>query len=226
MWEAIAAGSVPVLVDVPSLHGCARPGMHMRHLSRGWALWLNDWADLPALLEREVMRTVAYYTIGPSQALCYGSAWSLLAQVPNATALFARQQRMKAWLQDFTSSTWLRLQQTAAAMREGRWQPPASCLVHPLLPQQLVRTHKELASYWRQPQPFVQSKGLFHPATSRSFLGDNGDQRTLSFCDSRSDASSLNGDNFQENCLTHHCSPPLVGGLTCVPAYTARNHRR
>lgn len=51
-WEAIAAGAVPVLVDVPSYRRCGRPSAHMREMSRDWALWVRHWAELPALLER------------------------------------------------------------------------------------------------------------------------------------------------------------------------------
>ena len=50
-WEAIEAGSIPVLVDTPGVYkACDRPSVH-HFWEEPFALQLGSWDELPAALE-------------------------------------------------------------------------------------------------------------------------------------------------------------------------------
>ena len=132
-WEAIAAGSVPVLVNARRVHGCRRPGAHMLALTGSFALWVDDWSELPDLLAREAA---------------------------NLTRLHARQQAMRAWLDAYRSETRRLLLSTSAAMRRGRWKPRAEWRVAPLDARTLAKQHRALGAFWRRPQPTAPSLRL------------------------------------------------------------------
>ena len=214
-WEAIAAGAVPVLVDVSGNYmQCTHPSSHMRELTSlegGWAFWLKSWAELPDLLEREMS---------------------------NATALFERQANMDRFMDRFRTQTRRNLLCTSLAMREGHWRPRTSCDTAPHTPLAVAHQHNRFSSYWRRPQSSTQVQliGLFgRSADIRSFRLQRA-RGAPAHCNlladrqlnPQSDIDPWNdgGENFWEECITRSCTPALIGSLACDEQSLVAGDRR
>jgi hypothetical protein len=152
-WEAIAAGSVPVLMHTERSFGCRRPSLHMHAQSEGWALWVSQWSEVPAALEREAA---------------------------NVSAMLARQEAMYKWVEHQRKDVTRRLVRTTIAMRAGLWRPATRCKARQLNAHMLHAQQLRLASYWRKPQPKAPSlargeaSSIFGSQVPRSFHGGRG----------------------------------------------------
>ena len=161
-FEAMEAGSIPVIVDNATYRGCARPAAHM--LARmPFVVAVQNWEDVP-----DVLRRVA----------------------SNFSDVLARQQQMRDWLQADKTSFRSDLISTSRNMKAGSWRPRTRCTLIPLTPE-VLQTHQDLLrKYWRQPQPAVSDDSVWgdvgwpmaqFPPVGKAFQGQH------SFCASGSE---------------------------------------
>jgi len=127
IWEAVAAGSFPVIVDNTTLHGCDRPAAHLMATVPGM-LAVQSWDNLPSVLE---------------------------AATRNMTTLFQKQRELVAWWEQYQTHVLEELLSTVSIMRTGRWtDKPSKCNAIPLSPRGVMAQQRALALYWRHPQPY------------------------------------------------------------------------
>ena len=179
--------------------GCPGPGTHLLATTPG-VLGVKEWEDLPAALEQAAA---------------------------DPSALAATQREMLRALEERRTTTRATLLRTVAAMRESvatasAWRPRTTCVSTPLTEAQIAHYYKELGEYWRQPQPFVDTREhptiADHPEQVLERLegqpvpehwvaGRAGDVVT----------GLLNATDLRERCMSVGCSPPLVADFTCAP---------
>lgn len=161
-FEAIEAGSIPVVVDNATYRGCSRPAAHM--LARmPFVVSVQTWEELPSVL----MRVAS-----------------------NFSDVLARQQQMRDWLQSDKASFRSGLLNLSRSMKAGNWRPRTRCTLIPLTPETLQTHQDSLRKYWRQPQPAVSDDPIWgdlgwplsrSTPVGRAFLGRDG------FCSSGSE---------------------------------------
>jgi hypothetical protein len=204
-WEAIHAGSIPI-VHAPNgtAKGCDQPAAHFLQTMPG-AVSVNSWAELPALLER---------------------------LVSDEEGMATRQRTLLAALDAQRETTRTTLLQTVSAMRASkadasRWRPRTACTTTPLSEQQIAAYYAELGEYWRQPQPFVDSRDRSDIAGSaRQVMTHLEGQRAPEHWVGREDDyvrpnETLSARDLRERCMTAGCSPPLVADFRCSLALVA-----
>jgi len=153
-WEAIEAGSIPIVHDVRGCYaGCTDPAVHLRTLVPDGVLLVDDWAELPALLAREMS---------------------------NLSKVSWRQNILIDWLATYKRQAFVDLTRTVLEMRTPRKaMPPTACTIRPLAAQRIAQQQTNLARYWRRPQHHViideASAGLY--MVPRPFVG-----KSNSFC--------------------------------------------
>eukprot|EP00966_Prymnesium_polylepis_P161200 3725121-Prymnesium_polylepis.1 len=191
-YEAIEAGSIPVVADNESYHLCGRPALHMLETIPG-VVAVGSWDELPRRLAR---------------------------LMSNLSEVDARQQAMLQWLDAEKATARRRVLATAAAMRARRWAPRTTCVATPLSPQQVAEQHRQMADYWRRPQRFVDNfwrggggKGFVTPDLSTPpFVGPR------SWCERADETGS---EDFTEDCFSETCMPPLIAAFTCGSVATS-----
>ena len=126
-WEAMEAGSIPVVVDNSSYkaNGCVRPAMHLIDTAP-FVVVVRTWEELPDVLERVAS---------------------------NVSSLVERQAAMARWLAKRKADVRTELIDTSRAMsRLESWRPRTSCRTVPLSPEEVRDQYIFLASFWRRPQ--------------------------------------------------------------------------
>jgi len=227
VYEALEAGSLPVVVRNASYKRCAAPHTHLLATLgalRGAAgellpgvVALDSWDDLPASLE---------------------------AATAEPAVLEARQQAMGAWLAAQKRRLFLGLHGAVRLMRSQRWRKQTVCSYEPLHWSEVAQQHQDLAHYWRTPQPRVDDaweatpfwaylSGLcvpwadgwcedvraaeehVHPMGLRGNEDLGGIGRCFKgegcWCESST-------ENWRERCLTPGCGLNLAQRFWCEPA--------
>jgi len=193
-WEAIEAGSIPVVVDNSSYkeNGCVRPATHLL-ATAPFVVSVRSWEELPDVLERVAA---------------------------NPMALVARQEMMATWLARRKADLRAGLISTSYAMsRPASWRPRTACTIVPLSPHQVAEQRHSLASFWRESQrrgvngPWMES-GWGASSIAVPFRGEDG------MCEKSAHGLSRPED-FTEKCKTTGCTPPLVAAFNCTTAAPA-----
>jgi hypothetical protein len=123
-YEALEAGSIPVIVRNASYKGCEQPGAHVLARVPG-VLALDSWDELPALL--------ATHAADPS-------------------SVRKRQRLILEWLAAEKRRVAAGLYEAVRRMRSGRWRTPTTCDYQHLNAYEIAAQHQHLAYYWRNPQ--------------------------------------------------------------------------
>ncbi|KAL1500335.1 hypothetical protein AB1Y20_012999 [Prymnesium parvum] len=150
MWEAMEAGTIPVVDDMNQIRykSCDGPSGHFLY-ENPYAISYKSPEELPALLE------------------------SLAAQ-PGGLA--ARQKGLIAWLAQHKAEKRQELLSTAYAMRAAThnpamWKPRTQCTIERLSPEEVANENFQLAQYWRRPQNFTDSPYLENLDTKHGMYG-------------------------------------------------------
>ena len=141
IYEAMEAGSIPVVVrnasykrcDAPHAHLLATAGATRRDGGFGGemlpgVLSVASWEELPQVL--------AAATAEPHE-------------------LAARQQAMLRWLRQQKQRLFDGIHGAVRRMRSGAWRPKTTCRYTPLHWSHVQQQHQDLAIYWRRAQPRV-----------------------------------------------------------------------
>jgi len=146
--------------------------------------------------------------------------------------LARRQRAMLEWLAREKRSLARDLFEVVTRMRSGRWRERTTCDYQYLNAYEVAQQHKDLAKYWRKPQPrfdtpwnatafwaYMTSQcvgsdagwcedqvdgGEYTGSIGRRFLGPGG------FCESGS-------EDWTERCLTEGCALDLIHSFECRP---------
>ncbi len=137
VYEAMEAGSIPVVVRNATYKRCTRPHAHLEGTLG--ALRLNG-AELPGVIMLD--------------------SWDELPSALNAATadmarLAARQQAMLAWLAAQKRRLFSGLHGVVRLMRARRWKAETTCSYMPLHWSEVAQQHQGLAHYWRTPQPRI-----------------------------------------------------------------------
>jgi hypothetical protein len=206
VYEAIEAGSIPIVAINHTYQGCDGPSKHLLSTVPG-VIGLESWDELPA---------------------------AMAAAAKSPRLLKARQQQMLDWLRKEKRAAALGLYATVQRMRSGRWREQTVCDYQPLNAYEVADMQQWLAKYWRRPQPRwdnpwnatafwaymsgwcvrtdagwceEQEAGSweFKGVWGRPFKGPD------SFCESEL-------DDWAERCMTDGCALRLVYSYECRPS--------
>lgn len=189
-YEAIAAGSIPIVVANATYKGCNNPAVHMLATIPG-VVAVRDWADLP-------------------QALAMAAANATARQASMMAWLRRTKRATREGLLDVVNR--MRAASYAAPRRlgsvsVGAWRPKSSCHIVPLAPHTVAAQHRALQAYWRKRQPLVDSPwgsgawSYLGHIVAKPFRGHGG------MCEGEG--------SFEEKCLTGACNPPLIEEFVC-----------
>ena len=200
-YEAIEAGSIPVVLDLPEYKRsrCVKPASTMLDIAATFIVSLQSWDDLAPVMQ------------------IIGS---------NVSWLESRQQRMLWWLRQrkaelrreiiMTHRKMLSSVQLSAkrnVVEHLSWHSQSTCNVPPLLRTHVGNQLRLLSGYWRRSQPTDEimggmGVGMGSLTVPQLFKGHH-TEYGIALC------ATVQLEDFCEPCMSSHCALPRVADVTC-----------
>lgn len=229
MWEAMLAGSIPIVLRIPGLYkNCENPSHHLLSaLDRRAVVHVNTWDQLPLLLEIAVTNTTRLRLMQWSMSVWLkGYSVSALAGLLDASRRMAASARLdRVSVRQSTSPQYLGLPTTHAGATMHPWRRRTSCRAVIRSPASLFGTMRYLSRIWRREQGFVDSPDepswIGRPLSTRRWYGTKTYGKGIFTVHGGYCADYRVGETFSEGCAEAVCSVPLINDFVCEPVAPA-----